>query len=1553
MPEFYQRLSEVDTFVNSTPEEKLRFGDVYADKLIASDTRFQESPEFGDVLRKRIREDIQSELPEVEVPKIGFGPEFEPRLASLVGPGVAGDVADAVSGIQGDIEAISSRGFKENFGALGQNTANVLLHTAGIGGRIIADLAQVPHSIASAALEAGGLEDSVANQWIKAQYAGLEKSKEHMKVFHGIVSQYETGIIEAGLVGAGASKVIHKMTIGALNQASKLTATPGFSAADAAIVSFWTAITGEATVVTPALRVSEHYISESGYTEKYKNVIRAITPILFGMFSAFTVEGIMDRTLRNPLVVDTLVKGTAKGLGPVELEKELREIVEPPDIFNTITKNTNGRAPLESTTPYGNNFTIGAGFRHGAEIPSVKFGPETRPQIIEPIAPKITGNFHGTGKLIEELDDAQFSSTNYYGSGLYTTDSLDVAKGYSESLRTGNTPIVYNAQERQHVKVFDMEAKLSPEIRELFKHAKSDDVDDALADASVTNTRELYDFIREKSIVSGRSVFDVQEDFFALQRQLESNGFGAMSHVGGLQTNTDPHTVTIYFKPSGDIKLAPLTKAQMLKSDAVDSGNSQNFIADLIAKSGNVAEEQVAKQNYMDAIDTAFRNQDLNLDDARRATALSDDLSKGWLFGAEPSKILKELDDMGINGQENRYLGLWTAAHLGNEAGYVTPQFLNIVMVNAIPLLTGFESNNGEVSWNANKYLKEGALYQSLLFGGTVAFRKLKGGKVIRGLGSQTAKKLWQGVDHPFVRGLGKPFHKFRTGEGLEPEIAAIQQEVKVERLRTTRKLDTFSKDLKKRFKPEEREMLSDFIEKEGNDWESTPRLLQEQATKTQGFIKQVRELLVDSGIDEKRVSKHGDQWLHRVYIPHLMKKPTYKRVSGVMSSIHGHYLKRRGKNMDLNKYQRLQTTGLKAEDFQKGDTVYTVLDDLANRHWVHESQTTKLSEAREQGPLRKWEIIETGKKLVANTDYNRAEREAMGESRDLALRLAVFFREASHDISLGKAFQKIHANDEWTLKNPNKLNQKKFAKHAREKGFVHMPNTFTKSGIAKYGKLNNQWVHPDIKRVLNTMTGKRYTEQWKETLALVTKKTLVPWKIVHTAYNPSTHVLNVVTNLHLAIFGGYNPIGLIADGVTGLTTKNEYFQAAIEVGLKDSGVQAGDWHLKGFIAETKGLTPEVHNMPKVAKAMFKAYGAAKAVGKAPMTMYQWEDEIFKLGVVTQEMRRGKSAEEAMAEANKWFFDYSQVPSGVAMLRDTGIVPFISYQYKVVPAIARTLADHPERILGIMYAYKIANDLSYELQFGNKAEAQMKLERELQPEYQQKGLYGSKVSGRLRLKTSSKTGEARSLGISNFIPGADLFDDTRNNFPFSTAPLLGVVFAAATGRNFAFGKDIVPHKDPKNSFQEAENHDAWMKYMVNFALPNIPAIPYTYSNKRIMNGLIATGDINENSGWLWDYSQRMGYNGKNYFGNDVDLSDEVLSSLGFKISPLDVDQAISQKLRRQKSAFGTARRDLSKELGSRKSTPTRIERALKGFAEQVDDAYADRERFGRLLGEAR
>lgn len=161
--------------------------------------------------------------------------------------------------------------------------------------------------------------------------------------------------------------------------------------------------------------------------------------------------------------------------------------------------------------------------------------------------------FHGTSQGIEDLDDFSYSSTNYYGQGLYSTDAYDIAKGYTKKGK-GKDPVVYKLNELREHNLYDMEKPIEDWLYKEFEDDHSNIVLNALED-NPKNLREMYDNIREYGSDEMLSADSIQDIYDSIRYKLEDKGYEGLTHTGGLITKKKPHKVNIYFNPRGLIKL--------------------------------------------------------------------------------------------------------------------------------------------------------------------------------------------------------------------------------------------------------------------------------------------------------------------------------------------------------------------------------------------------------------------------------------------------------------------------------------------------------------------------------------------------------------------------------------------------------------------------------------------------------------------------------------------------------------------------------------------------------------------------------------------------------------------------------------------------------------------------------------------------------------------------------------------------------------------------------------------------------------------------------------
>ena len=160
--------------------------------------------------------------------------------------------------------------------------------------------------------------------------------------------------------------------------------------------------------------------------------------------------------------------------------------------------------------------------------------------------------FHGSPVEITSPSSEHYSSLNYYGQGFYTTDALDIAKGYASRKGKAKKPTLYKVTERQPVKLFDIEQPIPTDMKtSLEKMPYHNALEEGLSKDPNQTLRELYDEMRDVDM----SADEIQGEFEIIQHLLEKKGYEGLKHIGGLRTKNKPHEVKIYFNPEKSLKI--------------------------------------------------------------------------------------------------------------------------------------------------------------------------------------------------------------------------------------------------------------------------------------------------------------------------------------------------------------------------------------------------------------------------------------------------------------------------------------------------------------------------------------------------------------------------------------------------------------------------------------------------------------------------------------------------------------------------------------------------------------------------------------------------------------------------------------------------------------------------------------------------------------------------------------------------------------------------------------------------------------------------------------
>lgn len=706
---------------------------------------------------------------------------------------------------------------------------------------------------------------------------------------------------------------------------------------------------------------------------------------------------------------------------------------------------------------------------------------------------------------------------------------------------------------------------------------------------------------------------------------------------------------------------------------------------------------------------------------------------------------------------------------------------------------------------------------------------------------------------------------------------------------------------------PEEREMISDVIEGELRAGVTPPEKILAIAANMQHIMSEQTTQLVDLGmISDESARRWEGKYLPRFYQKQFKDElKAWARAArqlfgkkGAMQGISGNSLKARGLFKDV-----------KVEELP-----------------VYE----------ENG----WEVRDPGfdphdsDQVTIWRDFTKEERASMNEIRDSMFRFVMGYMRAQKDIALGRLYQ--HIANTMSSRGP-------------KDGFVQVPDTSIEGTTAKrYGKLAGKWVPQEVMDHLSAADSSEMNELFKLYL-----KGVSAWKEGRTVLNPVSHVNNVVSNVTMAHMAGvsywdaHKYVGAVRDLVK---------KAAMVTEAKEHGLFGG----------TFNQTDLLNNMPEQLKVMagMSESAVTKVAGhvwnamsfwmrKPLANAYQGEDEFFRYLIYRDARQRGLDPDSSVEYAQEYIFTYDDLPKGARAIRDT-VVPFFSWTYKAIPALARTAFEYPWRFAAPAAVLWGANTAMYAIAGGEGDDEPWwaNLVRYVRdPEYraavhdmeegERKDLppwnRGNTAIGTpkvIRMGQDDVTNLPMFLDVSRLMPGGDMFD-TENNaggIPWFApldpgGPAVNVLFGMFGNLDYFTGKNITSEAD--TDMEAAEKRAAWLYQSM------APAIaPFGYHFNRAMNALAYATDTTIDLGVVE-------YTGFGKDGLPVQPSLAALQTFGIKLRDVDLQQSKSI----QNSQRARLIRDISSQVSSLKRLRAAGAISDEAFEDQMEKA---REKKARL-----
>jgi len=682
----------------------------------------------------------------------------------------------------------------------------------------------------------------------------------------------------------------------------------------------------------------------------------------------------------------------------------------------------------------------------------------------------------------------------------------------------------------------------------------------------------------------------------------------------------------------------------------------------------------------------------------------------------------------------------------------------------------------------------------------------------------ETIKETWGDI-------IGR---NFVDGYGLPKNFKTMYAEAQGHGNHIGQKFISVAKKIQQNFTEDERKILFNMLEGDVNHKVRSEALIN-LSKEARDNITEIAQEYVDLGLlKPETFLKNKNQYLKRSYINFVDDRKL------------GEELRRRGLSIKVSKKEY--------NELYKNQKAYTTTSHNYDKKYVF-SDIPGEGEKELLKNHRGWELYNTSQKqfdeLADNDlvqirwDYTKPQRIGIGEIEDAAFAMAETGRAFQKTIVRFRFYNNI-AKSEWAHDTLESVPV------ALRNTYKEMPSTTIQGTIQKrYGNLAGKFVPDEVYK--NLITTEKYLQRSQNAFYKGYKKLNSYWKVSKTAWNPTVHVNNVMSNfiLHDLVDADFKflPKAWTALRTHGKKNKaGKIQQSKLVLDAQKNGVFDADFvsvELEKF--QTTLINPYkynesvdvLNNSVNTASQIYKEIRAKNILSNAT-EWYRFEDQVFRLSVYQDRLAKGYSPIDAALDARKSFVDYNIDAPVINMLRNTA-TPFLAYTYRIIPILAETAVMRP-------WKYAKYAVLGYGLNWmgdivgGGNEDA----ERAVMPERKQGRFMDMPFMPHRNLKFpvpafgEGKEAKPVYVNLTRWVPGGDIFDMGNPGIPGLPAPLQpsfglgGEVLFPMLGYDLFKGEKI---KGQTGIL--ADDFGVRAEVLRDKIIPNIPFLPGSYSSKKL------------------------------------------------------------------------------------------------------------------------
>ena len=521
----------------------------------------------------------------------------------------------------------------------------------------------------------------------------------------------------------------------------------------------------------------------------------------------------------------------------------------------------------------------------------------------------------------------------------------------------------------------------------------------------------------------------------------------------------------------------------------------------------------------------------------------------------------------------------------------------------------------------------------------------------------------------------------------------------------------------------------------------------------------------------------------------------------------------------------------MQADDHKGWELFGNILDSQGN-------VTSKRATLDEVKKLAKDPTQADAEIVNARWQFTKQERLGMGEIENAGFAIAETGRLMSYTLPRYDFYARL-SEQPFTKSGLSRV-------EAMDLKYVRVPSE-KRSGTLQpiFGKLAGKYVPEEV--FLNLEELNKIAAGATTTPGKIYRKLNQLWKVSKTAWNPTVHVNNIISNLVLLdlVDGSYKYLPKAANAFmqSGRGKRSKIVELAEKHGVFDASMPEAEL---GRIRQ-----PNVDNLSKIytvnpkdnvvgqggeiAEKFYKGWVKPLVGSKFGLDnltdWYRREDEIFRLALFMDRLDKGYAVVDAAMDARKSFIDYNITAPGINWLRQYP-TPFLAYTYRVIPILAETAFVRPWKYAKYAILGYMLNNAGDVLGGGDT-----KAERAAMTKDKQGRVLGlPKLPHRnVKLPLLGDKEGGSYLNITRYVPGGDILDlGSGNIMPGLPAPLQPSFGIAGDVLFPLMGFDVFGKKALSGQgISDFDDIKVRAKAISQRIVPNFPFVPGSYSTKRI------------------------------------------------------------------------------------------------------------------------